>query len=247
MSDAVKSAGRAFAVLELFERRRCPLALTEVAGALALPTSSAAALLKTLVTLGYLEYDRSHRRYSPTMRIAELGRWVEGAIFGDGAVLDTARALNTETGLTAMIAVQSDLHAQYLHLVHPGDVLGAAATPGARRPLASSGMGLALLSGLRDAAVARLVRRINHAAPADQRVDLRALRVTLHEVRQTGYAFSEGLFSPGIASIAVLIPGALGSRPLALGMSGPSETLVARRTEVARRLLDARATLIARG
>ncbi|HQN50687.1 MAG TPA: helix-turn-helix domain-containing protein, partial [Phenylobacterium sp.] len=73
MSQAVvKSAQRAFAILELFELERRPLSLTEVTQALRYPTSSTAALLKSLVVTGYLEFDRARRAYRPTMRIAVL-------------------------------------------------------------------------------------------------------------------------------------------------------------------------------
>jgi len=37
------------------------------------PVSSGAAMLKSLVSLGYLEYDRKTQTYLPTMRIAVAG------------------------------------------------------------------------------------------------------------------------------------------------------------------------------
>lgn len=217
--------------------RRLPL--VEIAAALSLPTSSAAALLKTLVTLGYLEYDRSRRHYGPTMRIAALGRWVEASIFGDGTVLAAAHRLHAATGLAAVVAVQSDLQVQYLHLVHRGDVFGAAATPGARRPLTSSAFGLALLSGTPAAELARLLRRINYGRPREDRVDASHLRVALHEVRANGHAFIRDRVRKGHASVAVFVPEIGGGRPMAVGLSGSSDQIAGRRAELVAQLTNA--------
>ena len=88
MADgAVKSAQRALEILEVFARHRRPLALKEILDELGYPTSSGSALMKSLVQLGYLDYDRERRTYFPTMRIAVLGAWVPGALFGDGQLL----------------------------------------------------------------------------------------------------------------------------------------------------------------
>ena len=67
--DVVKSAGRVFAVLELFDEARTPLSATEVVRRLSFPQSSTVALLKTMVSLGYLAFDQFDRRYLPTMRV----------------------------------------------------------------------------------------------------------------------------------------------------------------------------------
>ena len=232
MSQAVvKSAQRAFAILELFELERRPLSLTEVTQALGYPTSSTAALLKSLVVTGYLEFDRARRAYRPTMRIAVLGQWVHEGLFGEGAILAAAHRLHAETSLTVVLAAQSDLHAQYLHLVHSSEPLKAMVTPGQLRPLASSGMGLVLLSAQSDAEVRRLVRRINYLR-RDGAVDQADLLVRLHEVRARGYAFSKDAVSPGFGLIGVLAPRQADARQLAIGVTGRSEELTAREAEL---------------
>ncbi|MDQ0462842.1 DNA-binding IclR family transcriptional regulator [Caulobacter ginsengisoli] len=235
MTAVVKSAQRAFAVLELFERERRPLSLTQVVGLLGYPTSSAAALLKSLIVMGYLEYDRSSRTYGPTMRIVALGQWVRDQLFGNGAVLGAAQRLHAETGLTVVLAVQSDLHAQYLHLVHSGEPLRTAVTPGQLRPLASSGMGWLLLAAQPDREVRRLVRRIRYAG-LEARVDMAALLARLHEVRVRGYAFSRDGVSPGFGLIGALMPATPNGRRLAIGLAGRTGELEAREADLAARL-----------
>jgi IclR family transcriptional regulator, KDG regulon repressor len=114
----VKSARRVFEILEYFDRERRPLGLKDVPDGLGYPGSSGSALLKSLVQLGYLDYDRERRRYFPTMRIAALGGWVHDALFGDGALTGLMNQLHRATGESVILAAQSDLHAQYVHVIY---------------------------------------------------------------------------------------------------------------------------------
>ena len=97
--DAVKSARRAFEILELFERERRPLALKDILDDRGYPASSGSALLKSLVTLGYLDYDNDRRTYFPTMRIAALGARVLLLRFDPSAAAVRAHALALWRGL----------------------------------------------------------------------------------------------------------------------------------------------------
>src|SRR6201995_998841 len=68
-----KSARRVFDILELFRERQCPLRLKDVVDALGMPTSSAAALLKTMAQMNYLSFESASRAYLPTLRLSQLG------------------------------------------------------------------------------------------------------------------------------------------------------------------------------
>ncbi len=229
--DVIKSAGRALAVLELFERERAPLGLGQLTAALSLPTSSGAALMKSLVELGYLSYDRARRRYFPTMRIAVLGGWIEQALFGAGGVVDRAERLHEATGLTVVLAARSDLDAQYLHLIHDGTPLSLPVAPGELRPLARSGMGWLLLGALTDREVRGLVRRIDYRTPGE-RTDLHRLMQRLHATRRDGYAFSRDQVSPGYGVVGALLPQQPGARGIAIGVTGRTEQLEQREKEL---------------
>ena len=214
----VKSAERAVAVFELFERRRRPLSLDAVRKALGYPLSSTAALLKSLVALGYLDYDRRTRSYFPTMRLAGLGHWIEGALFGDGKVLKLMRRLHRATGETVMLATQSDLSAQYVHAVQGGEPLGAAVPVGTLRPLANSGMGWLLLSRHAEADIEKLCRRID--IETGKRVDRAALKRNIAAVRRDGYVFSRHTVRRGTGIIAMLLPERVLGRTFAIGVAG---------------------------
>lgn len=227
----VKSAGRALEILEVFARHRRPLALKEVLDELGYPTSSGSALMKSLVALGYLDYDRERRTYFPTMRIAVLGGWVPGVLFGDGALLPALEDLHRRTGETVILAVQSDLHAQYVHVIHSAEPLQIRTPPGTLRPLARSGLGLVLLSAKTDAEIERLRRRINAAGEAggQSREDLMA---RVGEVRAKGYAVSRNAISPGVGIIgAALSKGPFG-RVFAVGVAGTVQQLEVKQDEI---------------
>lgn len=218
--SSVKSARRAFEILEQFERERRPLALRDILTGLGYPASSGSALLKSLVFLGYLDYDRDRRSYFPTMRIAALGAWVEESLFGDGAMLDLMHDIRRLTGETVILAAQSDLHAQYVHLVHSAEPLQFHVPPGTRRPLGASGMGWILLSGKTDAEIERLRRRINAGQDREAQLSRADLFERVSEVRARGYAFSKHAVSEGAGIIAVLLPDGAFPRRYAIGVAG---------------------------
>jgi IclR family KDG regulon transcriptional repressor len=221
---AVKSAQRALEILEVFARQRRPLALKEILEELGYPTSSGSALMKSLVALGYLDYDRERRTYFPTMRIAVLGSWVPAALFGEGPLLAALEELHAKVGETVVLAVQSDLHAQYVHVIHSAEPLQFRAPPATLRPLARSGMGLVLLAARKDAEIERLRRRIN--ASGDGAMQSREeLMARVNEVRARGYAFSKNSISPGLGIIGAALPKGPFGRVAAVGVAGRTPRL----------------------
>lgn len=246
MRDAVKSARRVFEVMELFDRERRPLSLGAIAETLAYPASSASVLLKSIVALGYLEYDRASRTYFPTMRVAVLGRWVEQAWFGDGAIVRLMEHLHRTLGETAILAAQSDLHAQYIHLIHGEAPLKFALPPGTRRPLGSSGIGWVLMSGLADREVEKLRRRMN-AEGVEKRLSAEELTSRIRTARARGYAFSKGLVAPGVGIIAMPIAPAPFGRRLAIGLGGPVARLQRKEKTIVAELADGIERFLRRG
>ena len=77
-------------MFEYFQLRQTPLTLSDICSALDYPASSASALLKSLVSLGYLDYNKAERNYLPTMKIADLGGWVQNVVL-DGTRFRLAR------------------------------------------------------------------------------------------------------------------------------------------------------------
>jgi len=226
MADAaIKSAKRAFEILEAFDRHRRPLALKDITEDLGYPASSGSALLKSLVAMGYLDYDRERRSYFPTMRIAALGSWVHDALFGDGRLVGVMEDLHKATGETVILAVQSDLHAQYIHLIQSAEPLQFSVPPGTRRPLTRSGMGWVLLSAKSDGEIEKLRRRINAETDPGAKLSREELMARISEVRARGYAFSKHTVSDGVGLVAAALPRGPMGRVFAIGAAGPVSRL----------------------
>lgn len=223
MEDVVKSVGRVFAVLEAFARVQSAMTATEIARRLDYPASSTAALLKSMVTLGYLSFDRMSRAYEPTVLLGMLARWTGGSTLSSAAIQELVDELHAETGEMVIIAIQNDLSMRYL-LTRPGRFpVRFLAPAGIVRPLCASGTGWACLSAKSSDEVAALVGRVNRTAAPGQAVDLVQLQDLLQHVRDTGYAASYGSVIAGSGVIAMPLPGA--DHALVLGIGGPVERL----------------------
>ena len=117
MNDSVvKSVGRVFEVLELFEAERIPLSATAIARTLKYPASSTVALLKSMVQLGYLSCDHIERLYFPTVRVPLLSAWIEDGFFSEGHLFQLIDEINSTTHESTYLSWQSDLEMQYVRV-----------------------------------------------------------------------------------------------------------------------------------
>ncbi|NMN58496.1 DNA-binding IclR family transcriptional regulator [Xanthobacter sp. SG618] len=232
-THVVKSAVRTLEILEYFDEIRCPANVVTVSEALGYPQSSTAALLRSMVTMGYLQYDARARTYLPTDRVSLLGSWISPPLFEDGALLRMMRAIQKRTGQLVLIGARNGDFAQYVHVLKQPEAVAHHIQTGMKRPLATSGVGHALLSALPDQDVRRLVHRLNaYAAEAGERVDIAELLPQLTRVRRRGYAFSKHRVVENYGMIAIKLPSELASRLLVIGIGGCVDTLQARESEL---------------
>jgi IclR family KDG regulon transcriptional repressor len=241
MADStIKTARRVFEILDFFDEHRRPLSLKELVDGLDYPLSSASALLKSMVALGYLDYDRYSRTYMPTMRMAALGSWVHGALFGDGEVLELVRHMSEVTSETITLGTQSDLFAQYIHVIPSQLPIQLVIKPGDVRSVVGSGLGWLLLSARSDEEIDLLVRRINLSERnMGKRVALPELMQKISEIRRNGYVVSRHTVVPGGGIIAMLLPARRHNRVLAIGINGLVERLDPRQDFIIRELRSA--------
>jgi DNA-binding IclR family transcriptional regulator len=219
--ETIKTARRVFEILEYFDAVERPLSLKEIAGKFGYPPSSGAAVLKSMVQLGYLDYDRYTRTYMPTMRVHSLGGWVKNSMFGSH-IIELVDYVAESTGETVSIGTQSDLYMQYIHTVPSPRAIRRNIKSGAIRPLARSGLGWLILSARTDEEIAELVRRINfEAPPTAPKTDLDNLMAIIRRIREDGYVMSQHTVTEGAGVIGVLIPERRHGRVLAIGVSGP--------------------------
>jgi DNA-binding IclR family transcriptional regulator len=222
----VKSASRAIEILEHFRNVRQPRSMSDIAFALEYPQSSCTVLLKTLVTLGYLNYDRRVRVYFPTPKVTSLGDWVPRALFGTSRVLDAMRDVHAATGETVSIGARNDVYLQYVQIIQSVHALRFHVDEGALRPLTQSAVGWTLLSTLPDEKIDNIVRRANIATekPSD-RVAIPEMMRRIREIRAKGYCYTENVPFLGGATLCMLLPIAIQNQPVALGLGGAAERI----------------------
>jgi DNA-binding IclR family transcriptional regulator len=226
-TNVVKSAVRAVQVLEYFDEVRRASSVAEVADHHGWPHSSASMLMRSLVSLGYLYYDANGRTYLPSMRVALLGDWIQDSIFKNGQLADLMQQLNAETRETIVLAAQNGLHAQYLRVIEGTNTLRMHLHIGTLRPLLASGTGRMLLTQMDDATIGKLVRKYNANAEGRTPIDLAQLHKQVDQDRACGYAMSINQVTPHATLIAMVLPTRPGARPLAIGVAGLSERVLA--------------------
>lgn len=228
LDGVIKSAKRVLELFEFFAERRRPLSVTDLVRGLDYPQSSASALLKSLTKLGYLDYDRFRRLYTPTLRVALFGGWVQDQLFSQNSLSHLIDELHAVSGCQAVIlGMQNDIHVQYIHMVQSPrqEVPSWYIKPGSLRPLCRSATGRILLSRKTDVEVQQLLWRVNAEEEVSQRLNVNDLLKELDQIRQIGCAYTEGTVNPHAGVIAVEMPTPPSQPPMALGMGGKIETM----------------------
>ena len=221
----IKTASRVFEVLEHFRDIRRPQRLRDIVSRLAYPTSSTAALLKSMVELGYLAFDNVSRSYVPTARVAMLGSWINDPGYARDAALAWMQQVNDATGETILLGVQHGGEAVYAEVIRSVLPIQYFVEPGTRRPMTGCGVGWAMLSQQPDAAARALLRPGRGAGAARRAHELNA---QLETVRRDGYAFSRHSVTAGVGVIALPVARPVLGQPVALAVGGPVERLEAR-------------------
>jgi DNA-binding IclR family transcriptional regulator len=234
--SVVKTAGRVFEILEYFREVRTPLSVREIAERFGYPFSSASVLVKSLATLGYLTYDRDLRAFFPTLRIATLGDWLYDAMYGGGDVLRLLEGVSRDTGETAMLAMQNDIWAQYVHIVpNRQQVIQLNVPVGTRRILCWCGTGWAMLSRHSDDSIERLVERTQarlHDDPVAASITLDKVLAQVRKVRETGYALTNSTVTEGAGVIAMPMPVMASGMHLAIAAGGVARRLISHKAEI---------------
>jgi DNA-binding IclR family transcriptional regulator len=222
MDAVVKSAGRVLEIFEFFAHRHAPATVSEITQALGFPLSSTSVLLKSLRSLGYLDHDPRTREYAPTIRFAVLGTWIFEHFFAEeGGIPRLMDELQAETGETIVLAMQHDIHVDYIRILQSIRPVRFHIRPGARRPIHLPAAGKVLLAQLPDAEIGAVLRRVNAARGESPALPLPPFLAEMAGIREQGFARSEGAVVPDTAMLAMALPVAPGHRPLAIGVSGP--------------------------
>ena len=237
---AVKSASRTLEVLELFQEHRRPLRLNEIYHLLGYPQSSATNLLKSMVMMGYLNYNRTNWTYLPTARVAALGNWLVGALFSQKVFQDLLERVQRETDETVALVTQNDLFIQYVRVLTPEHEHKMPPPEGTMRVMSNSTAGMALMSKMTDRQVDKLCRQIHYYELSNaSKFDGDRVLKDLSWVRHVGYCHMPHHPHPLAASIAFPMGDTLHGIPLALGVGGLDERISRKKQHIVKVLRSA--------
>jgi len=221
-----KSARRVFDILELFRERQSPLRLKDVVDALGMPTSSAAALLKTMAQMNYLSFESASRAYLPTLRLSQLGDWVTPASYEGGPIQEAVRRIGRKLGETILLGTMTDIYVEIVDILRAREPLQYFTHVGSRVLLVHSGLGWPLLGELRDDEIARIYRRTLRQKKMERGLSsLDRLRGGIEQVRRDGYCLSRGMVTRGVGVVGMMVPTPPNHRRLAIGIAGPQERI----------------------
>jgi DNA-binding IclR family transcriptional regulator len=227
IAGVIKSAKRVLELFEFFAECRRPLTVGDIVKGLDYPQSSVSALLKSLTRLGYVDYNRYTRLYTPTLRVALFGGWIHDELYSESTLFTLVDDLHRRSeGRSVIVGMQNDVYVQYIHLVQPPKPqIPWYIKPGSLRPLCRSAIGRILLSLKADVAVQQLLWRINAEEEPEHRMSIHDLLKELNLIRSQGYALTRGTVNPNTGVIAVQLPTPPGQPPMAVGIGAPVEDL----------------------
>jgi DNA-binding IclR family transcriptional regulator len=219
--SSVQSITRAFAVLDALDEG--PLGVTEVAERAALPKSTAARLLATLVGEGAVEQvpgDTSYRLGPRLVTLAGGFSLIRSlAAVGRPVLTDLAAA----SGEAAGLGVPDGDLVHYIDQVDTPNPVVVRDWTGARAPLHAVSSGQVLLAFRTQGAIERYLSQPSLERFTDETLtDPEAVRERLREVRRHGHAWAIEEFDAGISSVAAPIADASGEVIAAVHLHGPS-------------------------
>jgi IclR family KDG regulon transcriptional repressor len=224
--DTIKSVRRVFEIIEYFDEVQKPLSLADIAARFRYPTSSSAAMLKSMMLLGYLNYDPIARTYLPTTRLSDAGGWVKSALLNQETLVSAITSLAERTGEGATISAQCDIYMQYLYMVYSDSPQQYRLKPGTIRPVTASGAGWMLLSQCSDDTIENLWRRGNRLSGQHKpALPLQSVMDRVNGARSQGYVVSRNTLTQGAGLIAMLVPEQFFGRTLVLGVGAPVRRL----------------------
>lgn len=216
-TGSVQSVERAFYLLELLADHG-DQSLTELSATIDLPAPTTHRLLKTLVGLGYVRQLRN-RRYGLGLGLVRLAGRV------DTQFAPIARphleTLAREIGESANLAVLEGDMVVYIAQAPSPHAMRMFTEVGHRANTHSTGVGKAMLAGLPEDQVTRIISRAGMPMSTERTItDPARLRAELNKIRRAGYATDNGEQENGVFCYAVAVPDVPIS--MAISVSGPA-------------------------
>jgi IclR family transcriptional regulator, acetate operon repressor len=218
-ADAGKQViARAAAVLRTLENRPAGLNLSQIARGSGLPRTTVSRLVGALAAQQFLFVDGTGRvRLGPAL--ARLAATAQADL--TATLRPHLETLARETGETVHLWALAEGEIVLVDQIVAAHEVRVVLPIGARLPLACTAGGKAILAGLDEAEVRRLVDGRFSAHTANSPLSVEALLPQLEAVRRTGVARDHEEHADDVRAIGIAVPGARADR-LALSVAAPT-------------------------
>ena len=234
-----KSVARIFEVLELFQKTRRPMRAIDIQRTLGYPQPSTLALLKNLVELGYLSFDRLQKTYFPTLQLARLAQWVEPALVGQGWLAQIVDDLSLACNETTSVVGQNDMHTQMIYVRKAEHPLALQVEAGLGAPLCTTAVGRAILSLQDKDQIEALVAETNKMEKRSRSGithDIDQVMLSVHTIRDKGYLTAYDMYLQGVGTIVIPIAADFNGHPIAIAVAGTTDRIRGQETFILRTL-----------
>lgn len=232
----VKSAARAFELMEVFAAERRRLTLTQVGQLVDWPKSSLNVLLKSMVSQGYLSYRPTDSSYLPTLKLTALGDWIPGALFQADA-LPMLQRLRDETGETVTLTVPSGSRMRCLQVLPGTHRIALQLDENTTFPIFGTAVGTAYLAHLPpDIFEALMKRAASSSRFAVSAETLAEAREMVMAARANGYAAAYDRVTPDAGAIAIALEEPTSGETLVVAVAGLSGRIKAAEPNIAEAL-----------
>jgi DNA-binding IclR family transcriptional regulator len=222
----VPAITRALDVIEMLSRQDTGMSISEIHRALRLPLSSAANIVYTLKTLGYLDRDEVDSRYRVSLKMLSISRRLLDRMNGLSRCHDLLEELVRESGLTAHLAVMRDGQSIYIDRVAGDGLVQVSSYVGMRWPAHSSAVGKALLAFLPAAELDSTLKELPlHKVTPRTVTSRRVLATQFESFRRTGYAWEMEEGEMGVACVAAPVFGPTGDVVAAASVTGTTRQI----------------------
>jgi DNA-binding IclR family transcriptional regulator len=221
----IKSLVKTLHLLKLFSPQRREWSAEEMASALGFHKSSVQRILATLEKEGFLSRTRQRRtEYRLGPEILFLGNIAEMGLDLRSAARPAMEELVKRVAETCYLCVADQDQCLYIERVECSQPIRIINQVGQRNPLHCTGVGKALMSGMSDAEIDRLIAvRGLKAYTRNSITDPAALKAELAAIRESGIARDNEELNPGVKCVAAPIRDCSGAVVASISLSGPTQ------------------------
>lgn len=236
----IKSAQRVLQIFEFFADVRKPSSATEIANALGFPQSSTSMLLRSLVSLGYLDYHREIRTFEPTIRLSLLGGWIPERIDVASHIIEILNKLHEDLAETVVLGEQYRNFVRYIYVLQrPLPGISYYIKPGTLRPICTTAPGRMLLTLNSERDVLAIVHRANADEPdPTEWIKRGEFLETLEGCRREGFSETERVMEDRVSCMAAVLLPDDGGRRLAVTVLSEQRRYRPRAEYIRERLME---------